>query len=281
MKVVLFCGGLGTRIREYSENIPKPMIPIGHQPILWHVMDYYSRFGHRDFVLCLGYKSNIIKDFFINLRPEALGDCVISGHGTKVEMLENRNDDWRISLIDTGVWRNIGQRLWSVREHVKDEEYFLANYSDGLSDVDLNSMIEKFKASGKVGCFVAVRPPLTYHFADIDKNGQVVGMRPVETADLWINGGFFVFRNDIFDYMNEGEELVVEPFQRLIEKDLLMAHCHTGFFRAMDTLRDRQALVDIFEQGEVPWHVNTDRSRDGATGNATTLRVGVDRMVKA
>ena len=281
MKVVLFCGGLGTRIREYSENIPKPMIPIGHQPILWHVMDYYSRFGHRDFVLCLGYKSNIIKDFFINLRPETLGDCVISGHGTKVEMLENRNDDWKISLIDTGVWRNIGQRLWAVRKHVQDEEYFLANYSDGLSDVDLNAMIEMFKRSGKVGCFIAVRPPLTYHFADIDKSGQVVGMRPVESADLWINGGFFVFRKDIFDYMNEGEELVVEPFQRLIEKDLLMAHCHTGFFRAMDTLRDRQALVDIFEQGEVPWHVNSGRSRDDTTANTTTLRVGANSMVKA
>ena len=262
MKVVLFCGGLGTRIREYSENVPKPMIPIGHQPILWHVMDYYSRFGHRDFILCLGHKSNIIKDYFINLRPELLGDCVISGHGKKVEMLEHRNDDWQISLIDTGVWRSIGQRLWFIREHLKDEEYFLANYSDGLTDLDLNAMIENFKASGKVGCFVAVRPPLTYHLADIDDEGRVNGMRSSDAADFWINGGFFVFRRDIFDYMREGEELVVEPFQRLIEKDLLIAQRHHGFWRSMDTLRDRQALVDMFEQGVVPWHVTPDQSTD-------------------
>ena len=276
MKVVLFCGGLGTRIREYSENIPKPMIPIGHQPILWHVMDYYSRFGHRDFVLCLGYKSNVIKDFFINLRPETLGDCVVSAHGTKVEMLEQRDEDWKISLIDTGVWRNIGQRLWYVKEHVKDEEYFLANYSDGLTDLDLNAMIDKFKASGKVGCFIAVRPPLTFHLADISKDGRVTEIRPAATADLWINGGFFVFRQDIFDYMREGEELVVEPFQRLIEKDLLMAHRHNGFFRAMDTLRDRQVLVDMYEEGEVPWrpppNQTSSRSKDAAADNAPDQR---------
>ena len=281
MKVVLFCGGLGTRIRELSATVPKPMIPIGHQPILWHVMDYYSRFGHRDFILCLGYKSNIIKDFFLNLRPETLGDCVVSRHGTKVEMLEHRNDDWKISLIDTGVWRSIGQRLWFVRDHLKDEEYFLANYSDGLTDVDLNAVIETFKASNKVGCFVAVRPPLTYHLADINDDGRVKGILSSETANLWINGGFFIFRRDIFDYMREGEELVIEPFQRLIEKDLLMAHRHGGFWRSMDTLRDRQALVDMFEQGDVPWHVGPEQTADTLASPAARSKTSDDGMVKA
>ena len=135
MKVVLFCGGLGTRIREYSESVPKPMIPIGHQPILWHVMNYYSQYGHKDFVLCLGYKANTVKEFFLNYKTQTYGDVIVEG--SKVELLGPRQEDWRVAMIDTGVWRNIGSRLWAVRDHVKNEEMFLANYSDGLSDAPL------------------------------------------------------------------------------------------------------------------------------------------------
>jgi len=256
MKVVLFCGGLGTRIREYSDNIPKPMIPIGHQPILWHVMQYYSQYGHRDFVLCLGYKANIIKDFFLGYRPQAYADCVVSGYGANVELLGEPEEDWRVALIDTGIWRNIGERLWAVREHVQGEEIFLANYSDGLTDVNLDEMIEVFKKSNKLACFLAVRPPLTYHLADIDANGRVREFRASDRSDIWINGGFFLLRNEIFDYMRDGEELVHEPFQRLIETDLLMAYKHEGFWRAMDTLKDRQVLEDMVEQGKMPWRVS-------------------------
>ena len=160
MKTVLFCGGLGTRIRDYSENIPKPMIPIGGKPILWHLMSYYSQYGHKDFVLCLGYKANVIKEFFLNYRPHIYADCVVSGFGNNVETLGDPQQDWRITMIDTGVWRNIGERLFAVRAHVEGEEMFLANYSDGLSDVDLPAMIEAFKQSGKVACFLAVPPVL-------------------------------------------------------------------------------------------------------------------------
>jgi glucose-1-phosphate cytidylyltransferase len=146
MKVVLFCGGLGTRIREYSESIPKPMIPVGHQPILWHVMQYYSEYGHTDFVLTLGYKANIIKEFFLSYRPQVYADCVVSGFGANVELLGGEPEqDWRVTLIDTGIWRNIGERLWAVRDQVKDEEIFLANYADGLTDVDLDDMVERFR----------------------------------------------------------------------------------------------------------------------------------------
>jgi len=174
MKVVLFCGGLGTRIREYPESIPKPMIPVGNQPILWHVMQYYSQYGHSDFILCLGYKANTVKDFFLNYKPQAFSDCVVSGSGSNVQLLGNTRDDWRVTLIDTGIWRNIGQRLCAVREHVENEEIFLANYSDGLTDVDLDEMCRKFKESGKIACFLAVRPPLSYHLADIGKDGRVI-----------------------------------------------------------------------------------------------------------
>ncbi len=253
MKVVLFCGGLGTRIREYGENTPKPMIPIGNQPILWHVMNYYSRYGHRDFILCLGYKANVIKDFFFSYRPHAFADCVVTGFGRKVELLGQPEEDWRVTLIDSGIWRNIGERLWAVRDYVKGEEIFLANYSDGLTDVDLDVMIDRFRKSGKIACFLATRPPLTYHLADIADDGKVREFRSSERSDIWINGGYFLLRREIFDYMREGEELVLEPFTRLIADDQLIAYKHEGFWRSMDTLKDRQVLEEMVEQGRMPW----------------------------
>jgi glucose-1-phosphate cytidylyltransferase len=253
MKVVLFCGGLGTRIREYSENIPKPMVPVGNHPIMLHVMQYYSQYGHKDFVLCLGYKANTIKEFFLNYKPQTYMDCVVSGFGSKVELLGRPEEEWRVTLLDTGIWRNIGQRLWAVRDHVKDEEMFLANYSDGLTDVNLDHMVETFKKSGKLACFLAVRPPLTYHLADIAEDGSVAAFRSSDRSDIWINGGYFILRPEIFDYMREGEELVLEPFSRLIADDQLLAYRHESFWRSMDTLRDRQILEDLVEQGEMPW----------------------------
>jgi glucose-1-phosphate cytidylyltransferase len=261
MKVVLFCGGLGTRIREYSENIPKPMIPVGNQPILWHVMQYYSQYGHNDFVLCLGYKANTIKDFFLSYRPHAFADCVVSNFGSKVELLAEPREDWRITMVDTGVWRNIGERLWAVREHVRGEEIFLANYSDGLTDVNLDDMIDRFKKSGKIACFLAIRPPLTYHLADIDQTGRVREFRTSDRSEIWINGGYFLFRKEIFDYMREGEELVIEPFGRLIAENQLMAYKHEGFWRSMDTLRDRQSLEDLVEHGKMPWRLSDHPTR--------------------
>jgi glucose-1-phosphate cytidylyltransferase len=270
MKVVLFCGGLGTRIREYAENIPKPMIPIGHQPILWHVMQYYSQYGHRDFILCLGYKANIIKDFFLSYRPQAFADCVVSGFGGEVELLEGPREDWRVTLIDTGIWRNIGQRLWAVRDQVKDEEIFLANYSDGLCYVDLDDMVERFRRSGKLACFLAVRPPLTYHLADIEADGRVRAFRTSDRSDIWINGGYFLLRREVFDYMQDGEELVLEPFARLIEADQLLAHKYEGFWRSMDTLKDRQVLEDMVEQGKMPWRLG---QREQAPGQNLKLAI--------
>ena len=261
MKVVLFCGGLGTRIREYSENIPKPMIPVGHQPILWHIMQYYSHFGHNDFVLCLGYKANTIKQFFLDYRPQSFGDCVVNGYGANVEMIGPAPADWRVAMIDTGVWRNIGERLWAVREQVRHEEMFLANYSDGLTDVDLPDMVAKFKASGKLACFLAVRPPLSLHFADIAPDGRVRDIRTSQQMDMWINGGYFLLRPEIFDYMRDGEELVEQPFRRLIEEDLLMAYKHEGFWRAMDTLKDKQVFEDMVEQGRMPWRIASETSK--------------------
>ncbi|MEO9339258.1 glucose-1-phosphate cytidylyltransferase [Mesorhizobium sp. SB112] len=259
MKVVLFCGGLGTRIRDYSESVPKPMIPLGHQPILRHVMQYYSDYGHEDFVLCLGYKANVVKEFFLNSRPQTFADCIVSAGGRDIQLLEESREEWRVTLIDTGIWRNIGERLWAAKEHVKNEEMFLANYSDGLTNVDLTDMIERFKQSGKIACFLAVRPPLTYHLAHIADDGRVREFRTSDTSDIWINGGYFLFRPEIYDYMREGEELVLEPFARLIAEDKLMAYKHEGFWRSMDTLKDWQALEDMVEKGDMPWHKQSSR----------------------
>ena len=261
MKTVLFCGGLGTRIRDYAENIPKPMVPIGDKPILWHLMNFYSQYGHKDFVLCLGYKANVIKDFFLNYRVQTYADCVVSKFGSDVKILGDPQEDWRVTLIDTGIWRNIGERLWAVREHVTGEPMFMANYSDGLAALDLPKMIETFKQSGKVACFLAVRPSFSMHLIDMNGEGKVNGIRSSDHADLWINGGFFIFRQEIFDYMREGEELVEAPFKRLIEADQLLAIRHEGFWRPMDTLKDKQVLEDLVEQGKTPWRIGDERAR--------------------
>jgi glucose-1-phosphate cytidylyltransferase len=238
MKTVLFCGGLGTRIRDVSETIPKPMIPIGDKPNSCHLMHYYSEFGHKDFGLCLGCKAKIVKDFFLNFRPQAYVDCV-TGFGGKVELLGDPQENWRIAMamIDTGIWRNIGERPWAVREHVAGEAMFYANYCDGL-------------------CDVAVRPSFSLHLVEMPPSGKVQRICPSQQANLWINGGFFIFHSAIFDYMRPGEELVEAPFQRLIEADQLMAFRHEGFWRPMDTLKDKQVLEDLVEKGVMPWHLN-------------------------
>ena len=253
MKTVLFCGGLGTRIRDFSETIPKPMIPIGDKPILWHLMHYYSQYGHNDFVLCLGYKANVIKEYFLNYRPQTYADCIVSGSGDDVQILGDQQADWQVAMIDTGLWRNIGERLWAVRDHVAGEKMFLANYSDGLADVNLREMTDTFEKSGKVACFLAVRPSFSLHLVDMHQNGKVRRICPSQAANLWVNGGFFIFRREIFDYMREGEELVEAPFQRLIETDQLLGFQHEGFWRPLDTLKDKHVLEDMVEQGNMPW----------------------------
>lgn len=253
MKVVLFCGGFGTRIREYSESIPKPMVPVGQHPIIWHVMQYYLHYGHRDFVLCLGHKANVIKDYFLGYRPTSDRDFVISEHGSKIEVLGDPELDWKVTLADTGIWRNVGQRLTKVRNFVGGDDVFLANYSDGLTDAPLDKMLEFFKASNKIACFLAVQPNFTYHLVDFNDAGIVKRFRTSEQSQIWVNGGFFIFRREIFDYIQEGEELVVEPFARLIAEDQLIAYKHEGFWASMDTLKDKMTLEDMMEHGRTPW----------------------------
>jgi glucose-1-phosphate cytidylyltransferase len=266
MKVVLFCGGLGMRLRDYSETIPKPMVNIGYRPILWHVMKYYAHYGHKDFILCLGYKADSIKRYFLEYDECVTNNFVLSKGGKEVKLLNSDIDDWKLTFVDTGTNSNIGQRLKAVEEHLQDEELFLANYADGLTDLPLCDHIQKFASSGKVASFVCVKPSQTFHVASV-KGDLVQGLEHVTKTDIWMNGGYFVLRRDIFEYIREGEELVEEPFQRLIAEKKLMGYTYGGFWACMDTFKELQKLEDLYNRNEAPWEVWKTRKSNG-TRNA-------------
>src|SRR3954470_10104564 len=218
MKVVIFCGGLGMRLRDIGDDIPKPMVPIGHRPILWHLMKYYAHYGHTDFVLCLGYKADVINEFYLRYEEWISNDFTLSKGGKELSLENNDIEDWNITFVDTGLHANIGERLLAVRKYVQDEDMFLANYADGLSDMDLTAMVDTFKTSGKVAAFLAVPPSQSFHLVNLDSAGEVESLRPVTETDLLINGGFFALRGEVFDYIQPGDELVVAPFRRLIKE---------------------------------------------------------------
>jgi glucose-1-phosphate cytidylyltransferase len=262
MKVVLFCGGLGMRLREYSESVPKPMVNIGYRPVLWHVMKYYAHHGHRDFILCLGYLGDTIKNYFLNYNEALSNDFVLTNGGRDVQLIQSDIQDWRISFVDTGRNSNIGQRLMAVKKYLEGEEMFLANYSDGLSDMPLPTYLDRFRTSDKVAGFVCVRPAQSFHVVSVADGGLVTDVRPVQDIDLWVNGGYFVFRKEIFDYMKPGEELVVEPFQRLAAEKKLLAYKYDGFFGCMDTFKEKQQLDDMYASGNTPWEIWKRSARD-------------------
>jgi glucose-1-phosphate cytidylyltransferase len=254
MKVVLFCGGLGTRLREFTGEIPKPMVKIGYRPILWHLMKYYAHFGHKDFILCLGYKADVIKQFFLGYEEWISNDFTMSRGGKELKLERSDIEDWNITFVDTGLHANIGQRLMAVRRYVQDEEMFLANYSDGLTDMDLTTMIDTFRASNHVASFVAVPPSQSFHLVRTDGGGHVISIQSVRDSDVLINGGFFVLRREIFDYMRPGDELVQAPFARLIAESKLLGYRY-GRFWCMDTFKEQQELTDLCNSGRAPWEL--------------------------
>lgn len=254
MKVVLFCGGLGMRIREYPEPVPKPMITIGYRPILWHVMKYYAHYGHKDFILCLGYRADAVKSYFLNYDECLSNNFVMSNGGKTLQLMNSDIQDWNITFVDTGVQANVGQRLLAAKPYLENESEFLANYSDGLTDLPLDSYIDHFLSRKKTGSFLAVAPPYSSHIVSFE--GDVVnGVTPISKAGLWINGGFFIFRADIFDYMHPGDELVERPFERLITAGQLIGYQYRGYWTCMDTFKDRQNLDEQYNRGDAPWEV--------------------------
>lgn len=273
MKVVLFCGGLGTRLKEHSDTIPKPMLEIGYRPLMWHLMRYYAHFGVKEFILCLGYRGDYIKKYFLNYVEWLSNDFEMKKGGKELKLYNNDIEDWTISFIDTGLQSNIGQRLLAVKEHLDGEEIFMANYTDGLTNLDLSWYLDSFCRSDKIGCFLSVKPSLTFHVVQSDEAGNVKSIEPQTEAGIWINGGFFIFRKEIFDYIQEGEELVYEPFARLIAEGKLMTHKHNGFFASIDTLKEKVMFDDMFARGDTPWALwdeNPRNARYRANSNGNT-----------
>jgi glucose-1-phosphate cytidylyltransferase len=253
MKVVIFCGGLGLRMGETTTRIPKPMIPVGDRPILWHIMKYYSSFGYCDFILCLGYKAEVVKEYFLNYKEALTNDFVLSDGGRRVELLSTDIHDWSVTFVSTGLRTSIGQRLKAVESHIGADEIFLTNYGDTLTDAPIPEMIETLIASDKTALFLASRPPYNFHVATLDEDSSVLDLHDVTKSDIWINGGYFVFRREIFDYIREGEDLVEEPFRRLIAEKKLLAYPYDGFWAPMDTLKEKHNLDALLESGRAPW----------------------------
>ena len=255
MKVVLFCGGLGTRLREHSDTIPKPLVCIGYRPIIWHLMRYYAHFGHKDFVLCLGFRGDMIKDYFVNYAESTSNDFVLSNGCRTIEPLQRDVEDWRITFVETGLHSNIGERLLAVRRHLKGEDYFLANYSDALSNLDLPTYLAAARKKDRIASFIAVKPWQTFHSIVARDDGIVTRFGTLQESGHWLNGGFFTLRGDIFDYLKAGEDLVEQPFRRLIEAEQLFTYRHTGFWATMDTFKDKITLDRMNGRGETPWKV--------------------------
>jgi glucose-1-phosphate cytidylyltransferase len=263
VKVVVFCGGLGVRMGEATQTVPKPMIRVGSRPILWHIMKWYASWGHTDFILCLGYHAETIKDYFLNYNEALANDFVLTAG--QVKLLGSDTDDWRVTFVDTGINTTLGERLKAVEAHLEGESCFLVTYGDGLTDAPLDDMIRTLQDSDKTGLFMAVRPPVEYHLVHADADGVVQAVNPFRDADVWINGGYFVFKPEIFDVIEPGDELVDAPFARLIEQRALLAYRYEGFWEAMDTIKDKQKLDAIAETGQIPW-LRPSGPRSGSPG---------------
>ena len=255
MKVVLFCGGMGMRLRDYSDRIPKPLIDVGPRPIIWHLMKYYSHYGHREFILCLGHGARPIKEYFLNYDESTTNDFVLSNGGKTIDYLNTDIDDWKITFVDTGLTSLIGERLRRVRDHIGDDPVFLANYADGLSDLPLDSFVDGFVARDKIASFMTVPAPHTFHIVHADGDEHVTDLQLVASSPVRINAGYFALKREIFDYIEPGDELVDQPFSRLIAERQLLAVPYDGFWRNMDTFKDKVQLDEIEAAGKPPWQV--------------------------
>lgn len=243
------------RLRDHSETVPKPMVTIGYRPVLWHVMKWYAYQGHTDFILCLGNKGDSIKKFFLHYDETVSNDFVLRKGGRDIEYINRDIDDWTISFVDTGLDASIGERLRRVAPYLEGDEVFLANYSDGVLDLRLDDYLKWFEDQDADAAFVAVKPPQSYHVAAMNDAGRVTGIMPIASTDQWINAGYFVFRTSLFQHIQPGEDLVAEPFQRLIERGRLVAYRHTGFWAPLDTFKDKVHLDDLAATGRGPWEI--------------------------
>lgn len=258
-KLVILCGGQGTRLREETEYRPKPLIPIGDMPILWHIMKIYSSYGIKDFILCLGYKGEMIKDYFLKF-VELSNDFTLnlsSGSKHIIHHSKANLDDWNITFVNTGKKSQTGSRVARIKEYIKDDEYFFLTYGDGLAKIDIKQLLDFHKKHGKIGTITGVRPPS--RFGEITQNnGKISAFNEKPSiSEGYINGGFFVFNNKFFDYLSEDEECILEnyPLENLVKEDQLVMFPQKEFWHCMDTYRDFSYLNDCWNSGNAPWKI--------------------------
>lgn len=252
MKVIIFCGGLGTRLREETEFRPKPMVEIGGYPILWHIMNIYSSHQFNDFVLALGYKGESIKEYFLNYFHHS-SDLKVNLKTGEVDVVNKFGRDWTVELVDTGIKSMTGGRLLRLKGHVENQT-FMVTYGDGISNVNIKELLAFHRSHGKLATVSAVRPSARFGEIIIDNGLVKMFKEKPQTGEGWINGGFFVFEPGVFDYL-EGDDTVfeAEPMERLAADGQLMAYKHEGFWQCMDTVRDRDAIVKMWDSGNAPW----------------------------
>lgn len=253
MKVVILAGGLGTRLAEETVTRPKPMVLIGGMPIIWHIMKIYSHFGLNEFIICLGYKGYMIKEYFFNYNMHVSNIVIDISKGT-IEMLESRAEPWKVTLIDTGDASMTGGRVKRVRDFIGDEDFCLT-YGDGVAAIDIGALLESHKTSGKKATVTAVQPPGRFGSLEIDGSNVVRSFQEKPVGDGgWINGGFFVLKPEVMDYI-DGDATIFEqePLKRLASEGQLNAYFQHGFWQAMDTLRERHALEEMWMKSRAPW----------------------------
>ena len=262
LKVVLFCGGLGMRMRDGVTSSPKPMAMIGERPMLWHVMRYYAHFGHTDFVLCLGYGASSVKDFFLNYDETRSNDFVLEGKAREVKLFKTDISDWRITFVDTGLHSPIGERLRRTRRFVEDEPVFLANYADVFTNAPLPDMIARLEASDAIASLLAVPLQSSHHVVDVGENGLITRVTPVRDLLQWENGGYFVLRPEIFAHLREGEDFVEDTLIRLVAQRQVLAYTYKGYWSPADTVKERALLEEMYQRGNCPWMI-WDSERSG------------------
>lgn len=256
MKAVILAGGLGTRLSEETELKPKPMVEIGGRPILWHIMKIYSHYGINDFIILTGYKSHVIKDYFINYYTR-YSDITVDLLNNSVELHKTRTEPWRVTMLYTGADTMTGGRIAKAKEYLKNER-FLLTYGDGVADINIESLIKHHELSGKIATLTAVQPSGKFGALNLDKHNNILSFKEKPQGDgAWINGGFFVCEPDIFNYLKDDVNCIFEkePLENLANDNELNAYKHSGFWRPMDTLRDKKELTEMWMTGKAPWAI--------------------------
>ena len=256
MKVVILCGGLGTRLREETEFRPKPMVEIGGRPILWHIMKIYAHYGFRDFILCLGYRGNMIKEYFLNYEAMNNDFTICLGNQNRINYHGAHNEqNFSVTLVDTGLETMTGGRVKRIEKYI-GEDTFMVTYGDGVADIDIAAVVDFHHAHGQIVTMTTVRPISRFGLLDVDDTGRALNFAEKPKLDVWASAGFFVFNRQIFDYLG-GDDCVLEqePLERLAHEGKLMAYRHSGFFFAMDTYREYKYLNELWATGKGPWKV--------------------------